>query len=521
MAATRHILGPNGKPLARGFVSVKSRYDSAQTTAENSRHWAWADSFSARAANNSRVRWVLRNRSRYEAANNCYAGGLAETLADDLVGAGPNLEMRTGEDALDKRIEDAFWEWSCAVGLADKLHTMRQARAVDGEAFLFFDSDPALGRIQLDLRLYEADQVSTPFPWPLDPRAVDGIVFDANMKPRTYHLLRIHPGDDLMYGYAYEFDPVPARFVIHWYLRKRPGQYRGVPEFTPALPLFAQLRRFTLAVLTAAEVAAEYSAVLQSDLPPDEDGEAGDDDAVPMEAFAVERGMMATLPAGWKMNQFRPEQPASTYEMFKRELLNEIARALKVPYNVAAGNSSGYNYASGRLDHQSYYRAIGVDQARLEREVLDRILMAWLQEAARATDLIPGGVAGLERPGGWYHRWLWPGLEHVDPVKEAMAQQIRLRNGMTSFSEECYRDGVDPVTRRKSMKEDMEGFEAMGLPYPYLTDTSAAAMAMGDDPSEDPGEEADDAPPPKKQPAVPRKAAANGDARWQRNGFHP
>jgi ABC-type branched-subunit amino acid transport system ATPase component len=28
------------------------------------------------------------------------------------------------------------------------------------------------------------------------------------------------------------------------------------------------------------------------------------------------------------------------------------------PFNVAAGNSSGYNYASGRLDHQTYFKAI-------------------------------------------------------------------------------------------------------------------------------------------------------------------
>jgi hypothetical protein len=31
------------------------------------------------------------------------------------------------------------------------------------------------------------------------------------------------------------------------------------------------------------------------------------------------------------------------------------------PFNVAAGNSSGYNYASGRLDHQTYFKAIRVD----------------------------------------------------------------------------------------------------------------------------------------------------------------
>ncbi len=34
-----------------------------------------------------------------------------------------------------------------------------------------------------------------------------------------------------------------------------------------------------------------------------------------------------------------------------------------MPYNVATGNSSCYNYASGRLDHQTRFKSIRVDQA--------------------------------------------------------------------------------------------------------------------------------------------------------------
>ena len=42
----------------------------------------------------------------------------------------------------------------------------------------------------------------------------------------------------------------------------RPGQARGIPDITPALPLFAQLRRFTLAVLAAAETAADDDCIV-------------------------------------------------------------------------------------------------------------------------------------------------------------------------------------------------------------------------------------------------------------------
>ena len=60
--------------------------------------------------------------------------------------------------------------------------------------------------------------------------------------------------------------------------------------------------------------------------------------------------------------------------------INEIARCLNMPFNIAAGNSSGYNYASGRLDHQVFFKAIRIDQAYLADVVLDRILKAWIDE---------------------------------------------------------------------------------------------------------------------------------------------
>ena len=67
----------------------------------------------------------------------------------------------------------------------------------------------------------------------------------------------------------------------------------------------------------------------------------------PMDLVELERNMLLTMPGGWKMSQVEPMRPATTYAEFKKEILNEIGRCLNMPYNVAAGNSSGYNYASG------------------------------------------------------------------------------------------------------------------------------------------------------------------------------
>ena len=85
--------------------------------------------------------------------------------------------------------------------------------------------------VKLDLRLVEADQVTTPDLQRLlqDPNATDGIVFDGFGNPTEYHLLESHPGDGrgiLTPGYA----RVPARAMIHYFRPDRPGQLRGIPE---------------------------------------------------------------------------------------------------------------------------------------------------------------------------------------------------------------------------------------------------------------------------------------------------
>jgi capsid protein len=164
------------------------------------------------------------------------------------------------------------------------------------------------------------------------------------------------------------------------------------------------------------------------------------------------------VPEGWTPTQLKAEQPATTYEMFKHEILNEIARCLNMPYNVAAGNSSDYNYASGRLDHQTYYKSIRVEQRHCESVVLDRILSAWLEEAAP--------LYGFETMGVPLHQWFWDGHEHVDPQKEANAQATRLLSNTTTLAIEYARQGLDWEEQLKQRAKELEVMKELGLVAP-------------------------------------------------------
>lgn len=442
---------------ARAVRLIRARYDAAATNDENRRHWANADGLSANSANSPEVRRVLRNRSRYEVANNSYARGIVLTLAHDVIGTGPRLQLLTTDSDANKRIEREFQRWAKAIGLAEKLRTMRMARAEDGEAFAVFTNNSRLPtRVTLDLKLVEADQVTTPDLNPLKS-GIDGIVFDDEGNPIEYHVLKHHPGDQrtgLTPAQAYEKYPIEA--VVHWFRCDRPGQARGVPDIMPALPLFAQLRRFTLAVLGAAETAADFAGILYTDAPAN--GEA--DAAEPFEPIELEKRALLTMPGGWKMSQMEAEQPATTYAEFKREILNEIARCLNMPANVARADSSGYNYASGRLDHQTYFKAIRVDQSHLECVVLDRILAAWLDEAALIPGLLPEGLPPI---AAWDHQWFWDGHEHVDPAKEATAQSTRLASHTTTLAEEYARRGLDWEEQLRQRAKEIALLNELGI----------------------------------------------------------
>ena len=515
--------------------SLRAKYDAAQTNHVNQRWWAGADELSALTANNPAVRKILRKRSRYEFANNSYCNGIVQTLANDLIGTGPRLQMLFEDSLTNQVVEAAFEQWANEVRLPEKLRTLRTAEVVDGEGFLLLTTNPSLeSPVKLDLRTVEADQFASPNLWQETERAVDGIEFDEYGNPVRYHLLESHPGT----SYSDKSKPIPAEAVIHSFRADRPGQVRGIPQYTPALDLFAELRRFTRATVIAAETAASFPLVIQSNVPGVDPAEVSE-----LDTITLENGEATTLPKGWTLGQMKAEHPSTTYGDFKHEVLNEIARCLSLPYNVAAGNSAGYNYASGRLDHQVYFKALRVLQSMYARCVLDRIFQAWLREALMVPGLLSAKVTGrlralmglqrfmlatcstmpsrvhrddllvasdwLEEQGStaandtrlWAvaaeedqqdlvslspHTWFWDGNEHVDPKKEADAQTARLASHTTTLACEYARQGRDWEVELRQRAREIKLMKELGLSM--AAPAQDANKQEGDDDAEGDGQ---------------------------------
>ncbi len=428
--------------------NISAEWDAARNSTNNENHWTNTDSLSPDAAVKKAVRKKLRERARYEIANNSYGRGIINTISNDTIGSGPHLQMITGSDDFDARVEELFNDWFAEIGFREKLITGRKARLESGEVFFVFTTNEKLkSPIKLDIKVVEADQVTDDDEFSFavaDEDNADGIKFDQAGNPISYNILNVHPGSTDPEGSNLNDKTVQASEVVHMFRADRPGQPRGIPECTAALPLFAIMRRYTLAVVSAAETAAN-NAYQISTQHASLDADTIDFDVTPFDTIDMERNMATVMPAGWKADQMKAEQPTDTYPDFKHEIINEVARCMSVPFNIAAGNSSSYNYASGRLDHQSYFGDIKIEQSYQSDTILFRTFEKWMAEALRA-DLF----SGIEFPEDFEvneihksKKWFWDGVGQQDPLRESKAQEVRLNLSLTSLAIEAAKDGHD------------------------------------------------------------------------------
>lgn len=406
------------------FLRIKASYDATRTSDEFKNTWANADSYDADSAHSKGVRHTAIARSRYEIGNNGYADGIAQTYATDLVGIGPTLRMQTGSEGFNRMVELSWHLWTKAVSFRRKLWCMAHAKHQDGETFGVLRRNPGVNHpIKLDLCLYEAEQVQTPYLPFATPGYIDGIQFDKFGNPEWYDLLLEHPGSVHRFKIDLTPERVPAAAMLHWFKMRRPGQHRAMPECISTLNTGAAARRWREATLTTAERAALQSLMMETPMTPDEA-----DEVAPFTTMDIEKGMMTFLPMGWKPNQLEGKFPTSNHGEFHRSLISEQARPKAMPYNRAAADSSGHNFASGKLDFMPYFEALDVDREDCNELVLDKTFDTWFDFTVRRFGWLGGSPEAIG-PAARLRFWDWPKRRVADVVAEAEANDIKLKTG--------------------------------------------------------------------------------------------
>lgn len=449
--------------MARSRLSrrITSSYDAAQPGGDNAAYWGAADGLGPVSSNDPHTRKGLRERARYETDNDSAIAGILDTVANDTIGPGPSVNVTVADDpGFAEDIEAKWREWCCWVGgfgLTQMLILTRKDEIKSGELLWRFrrTADHEVG---LDIEIFECDRLTNPNAF--DP--LDGIDIGPDRQPRRYHILKQHPGDAVFMGESMiEAEWVPADQIIHTFKRLRPGQRRGIPELTPSLNRLAERRRYMAAVLAAAESAANIPYAFTT---PGfyTDDEGNEEKIHAMEEVEAWSRTVPLLPDGWGLSAPPPSHPHTNHVDYTMRLLVEAVRPLNVPANVALGDSSDYSYASGRLDMQMYDRACRVERLRFERTILDRVFNKWLAFAI-ARGVVKYPMADIVDPAKVARTWIWTNRPHVEPLKEANAQKVRLENRTSNLSIECAHDGRDWREVLDQQKREQDYRDEIGL----------------------------------------------------------
>lgn len=362
---------------------------------------------------------TLRARARYLANDNPWLAQAVANWAGALIG--PGIEPTADPAAV--AAYNAWADVADADGRTDARGLQAEvARAlvVDGEAFCQIIDTPDGPR----LRLIPAELVdeSMTRELPGGRFIVSGVEFNADGTRSHYHVLPARPTD----VFATTGTPVriPASEVLHIFKPLGAGQVRGVSWLAPVILPAGEFDQLVDALLVGTKVSAMFAGFVVN-----QNAVGGDDPFDGESQPSLEPGTLQRLAGGWDVKFATPAQ-AQQVAPFIRLNLQMLAAGLGLPEHLLSGDLSNANYSSLRAGLLPFRQRVEQIQYHvLVPQLLGPIWREVIRWAAAAGEL-PGYEDDPRR--FLAVEWLPPAPMHVDPAKQAEADEIELRNGLTS-----------------------------------------------------------------------------------------
>ena len=223
-------------------------------------------------------------------------------------------------------------------------------------------------------------------------------------------------------------------------------------------------------------------------------GSKASDDSAGRDVVALEPGTFPILPRGLDVTFSQPVDVGTTYEVWIKQQIREIAKGMGVTYEQLTGDLTGVNYSSIRAGLLEFRRRVG----QLQQEIIifqfcRRVANAWMDAAVLSGAVaIPDYFTNRRA----YRRIVWrpDGWPWVDPVKDLDAAKNSVRSGFSSRSKVVAERGDDIETIDRENAEDNARADRLKLVYdsdPRKTTRTgsaaspAAAESSGMDNSDD------------------------------------
>jgi lambda family phage portal protein len=384
---------------------------------------------------------------------------VVDALAAEIVGSGITVLPRTGDEALDAKLQAAFEDWADhALVDGGSLWSWQQLVARE-----IATAGAGLARILILPERVDRGWLPVAV-LPLEPEwlcgdpvsevaagnvFVRGVELDRLGRPVAYHLR--HPE-------AYSGgERVDATQVIHVFERRRAQQVHGEPLLAPAIERVLQDARLIETELQAAVATSAPAVTIESENTnrlAEADDSSSDDRVVEIAAGSVTR-----LLPGEKVSAIVNPRPSPQITAWRDNVRSDVAACTRTSIFWLDRDPRRANYSSMRQDQLMSRRmlaglkdSIGVGTAGAPYEsVLPylclRIGVAWRPEYARY----------LLRPDQ---------PQYVDPVKDVAAASNAVALNLSTYEEECASRGRDwkQVIAQRQIENQM--LTAAGLPIP-------------------------------------------------------
>lgn len=446
----------------------------------------------------------LRSRARDLYIGGSLANGALKTLRTNIIGTGLRLKpsfdadfLRLSEEQASKlkgQIEREFALWAdskdCDAAGMHNFYELQQLAflswMMSGDAFALLPLLPREHAVyDLRVRLLEADRCSNPLnkEAELNNKLSSGVEVDNDGMVVAYWFSDKHPGSALARPTKWQRVTVIGkesgrRNVLHLMEAERPEQRRGVPILAPVIESLKQLERYTEAELMAAVISGMFTVFIETESP--ETGEFGvglppvdnpTGEPLPQEDndIALGNGAVQFLEPGEKANIANPGRPNSGFDPFVTAILRQIGASLEIPYELLLKHFTA-SYSASRAALLEAWKMFRMRRSWMSADFCQPIYEEWFAEAVIKGRIDAPGIFDDPVLFKAYTKaeWHGPSQGQLDPVKEANAAVIRMKNGLSTGAREAaeqtgseYESNIRQLAYEKKLREK-NGIEEQG-----------------------------------------------------------
>ncbi len=424
------------------------------------------------------------------------------------------IDGKTLNVELNKRVEEAFWQWchaeTCTVtGKLDwkDVQDLAVTQCERDGAFLFqmVDADNGWG---FSLKAWDVTWLDLTFSedQPGGNRIIMSVEVDDDYKPVAYWMTMPITENDFA-GRRHQQrrrTRIPAEQMIHGLqIFDDESQVHGVPGIAAALLPTKNSYSYCESVVMASRVAVNQFAVLKNTQTEGDTSWTGAEDAEgnPLHPYIDSAPLQITpLLPGWELEQFKPEHPTQNHPAFKETLDMDVAVALGVPYFLLMGNWAAVNFSSGKGGLGEFRERCKSYQSFLAKTLCRRVFHEWLKAAWLNGKLKITAQEYLEiQNPNWQPR----GFDSLQPEKDTANNILKLQNRLARPSEILAEDGTDYL-------DFLEGWQAdKNLAAQYGVDIEEIYSEQPKQIAAAPAEKEESADPP---PDGPKRGYTNGHA---------